>query len=70
MRDVFDCLKMAKFYQARMYYGKSGVSYAVRFHLHPGIQASLIQEGDGVSLRAKRDWLAVYHKRCQDFSRR
>lgn len=33
--------------------GKSGVAYAVRFHLHPGIQASLIQEGDEVLLRSK-----------------
>lgn len=33
--------------------GKSGVSYAVRFHLHPGIQASLTQDGSAVLLRAR-----------------
>ncbi len=33
--------------------GKSGVLFAIRFHLHPDIQASLIQEGDEVLLRAK-----------------
>lgn len=33
--------------------GKSGVHFAVRFHLHPGIQASLIRDGAEVLLRAK-----------------
>lgn len=33
--------------------GRAGVSYAVRFHLHPGIQASVIQDGQAVLLRAK-----------------
>jgi uncharacterized heparinase superfamily protein len=33
--------------------GKSGVHYAVRFHLHPNIQASLIHDGMEVLLRAR-----------------
>lgn len=33
--------------------GRSGVAYAVRFHLHPGIQASLINEGTEILLRAR-----------------
>lgn len=33
--------------------GKEGVPYAVRFHLHPGIQASMIGEGKEVLLRAR-----------------
>ena len=33
--------------------GKSGVHYAVRFHLHPNIQASLIHDGAEVLLRAR-----------------
>ncbi len=33
--------------------GKSGVAYAVRFHLHPHIQASLIKENQEVLLRAR-----------------
>lgn len=33
--------------------GRSGVHYAVRFHLHPGIQASLIQDGAEILLRAR-----------------
>ncbi|MDE1152341.1 MAG: heparinase II/III family protein [Micavibrio sp.] len=33
--------------------GKSGVHFAVRFHLHPQIQASLINEGREVLLRAR-----------------
>lgn len=33
--------------------GKSGVHFAVRFHLHPSIQASLIQDGTEVLLRAR-----------------
>lgn len=33
--------------------GKSGVDYAVRFHLHTGIQASLIQDGEEILLRSK-----------------
>lgn len=33
--------------------GRAGVPFAVRFHLHPGIQASLIQNGEEVLLRAK-----------------
>ena len=33
--------------------GRSGVPYAVRFHLHPDIQASLVQEGQEILLRAR-----------------
>lgn len=33
--------------------GKSGVHFAVRFHLHPGIQASLIKDGEEALLRAR-----------------
>ena len=33
--------------------GKSGVHFAVRFHLHPGIQSSLVREGEEILLRAK-----------------
>lgn len=33
--------------------GRSGVPYALRFHLHPGIQASLVQEGTEILLRAR-----------------
>lgn len=33
--------------------GKSGVDYAVRFHLHPNIQASLIADGNEILLRAR-----------------
>jgi len=33
--------------------GKAGAHFAVRFHLHPCIQASLIQEGGEVLLRAR-----------------
>src|SRR5690606_30043940 len=33
--------------------GKSGAAFTVRFHLHPFIQASLIQEGAEVLLRAR-----------------
>lgn len=33
--------------------GKSGTAFAVRFHLHPFIQASLIQDGAEVLLRAR-----------------
>lgn len=33
--------------------GKAGVAFALRFHLHPFIQASLIQDGAEVLLRAR-----------------
>ncbi len=33
--------------------GRSGVPYTLRFHLHPAIQASLVQEGSEVLLRAR-----------------
>jgi uncharacterized heparinase superfamily protein len=33
--------------------GRSGIHFAVRFHLHPWIQASLIQEGEEILLRAR-----------------
>ncbi len=33
--------------------GRGGVPYALRFHLHPSIQASLVQEGEEVLLRAR-----------------
>src|SRR5690606_14487547 len=33
--------------------GRGGVHYAVRVHLHPGIQAHIIAEGTEVLLRAK-----------------
>ncbi len=33
--------------------GKSGVHFAARFHLHPGIQASIIGAGDEALLRAR-----------------
>jgi uncharacterized heparinase superfamily protein len=31
--------------------GKSGQGFAIRFHLHPGVQASLTQDGNAVLLR-------------------
>lgn len=33
--------------------GKSGVEYAVRFHLHPNIQAAVVGEGNEILLRAR-----------------
>lgn len=33
--------------------GRSGVPYTLRFHLHPNIQASLVQDGEEVLLRAR-----------------
>lgn len=33
--------------------GRSGVPYTLRFHLHPNIQASLVQDGDEILLRAR-----------------
>lgn len=33
--------------------GRAGVPYTLRFHLHPNIQASLVQEGDEILLRAR-----------------
>lgn len=31
--------------------GRSGAPYAVRFHLHPGVQAAIVENGGGVRLR-------------------
>ncbi len=33
--------------------GRAGVPYMLRFHLHPHIQASLVQEGEEILLRAR-----------------
>ena len=33
--------------------GRSGVPFAVRFHLHPGIQAAFVQDGKEILLRAR-----------------
>lgn len=33
--------------------GRSGVPYTLRFHLHPNIQASLVQDGEEILLRAR-----------------